>query len=135
MTRMRILVVGAGSIGERHVRCFLQTGRVDITLCEINAEVRERVAREYELSEVFDDFHQAVQSSPSAAVICTPAHLHIEMATPLAERGIDLLIEKPLSTSLEGVPALEAAVSSQQVVAGVAYVYRAHPLLQSMRAA
>ena len=41
-----------------------------------------------------------VAAKPEAAVICTPAHLHIPMATKLAEQGTHLLIEKPLATDL-----------------------------------
>ena len=37
---MNVLVIGGGSIGERHLRCFQTTGRADVSLCEINDEVR-----------------------------------------------------------------------------------------------
>ncbi len=43
----RVLVIGAGSIGQRHVRCFQKTGRAQVSICEINATLRSRVAEEY----------------------------------------------------------------------------------------
>ena len=58
--QVRVLVVGAGSIGERHVRCFQETGRARVSLCEINAEVREAVAVRYGLTGVFDDLESAI---------------------------------------------------------------------------
>lgn len=132
---LKLLVVGAGSIGERHVRCFQQTGRVEVAVCEANAETRQAVAMRYGLTDCYADFDSAVASKPDIAVICTPAQLHISMATRFVEAGVAVLIEKPLSVSIEGVERLIELASALRVTVGVAYVYRAHPALQSMREA
>lgn len=131
----RILVIGGGSIGERHVRCMLATGGAAVSLCEIDRNVRERLASDYALDAVFESFDEALQREFDGAVICTPAHLHVPMARRLAQRNIALLIEKPLSTSTEGVDALIDDVNARCLPAGVAYVLRHHPALQSMRRA
>jgi predicted dehydrogenase len=68
-------------------------------------------------------------------VIATPAPLHVPIATQLAKTGTHVLIEKPLSTSLDGIDRLEQTIASAGTVAAVAYVYRAHPALQAMRCA
>lgn len=130
----RVLVIGGGSIGERHTRCFQQTGRADVSLCEINKAVRERVAAAYSLSGSFADFDEAVSSKPDVAVVCTPAQLHVPMALRLVEAGAHVLIEKPLSTSTERIDELRAAVAGHKRTAGVAYVSRAHPALAAMKA-
>jgi predicted dehydrogenase len=134
-SRPRLLVIGCGSIGERHARCFQRTERVEVVLCEINAELREAVAGRYKLRESFADFESALASAPDLAVICTPAHLHIRMAQQLASAGVPVLIEKPLSTNFDGVDHLLATCQEKNVPAAVAYVYRAFPALQQMRAA
>jgi len=134
-TRPQLLVIGGGSIGERHVRCFQQTQRVDVSLCETNPPVRAAVTERCGLRTTFDNFAAAIASQPDVAVICTPAHLHISMATQLIAAGVPVLIEKPLSTSLSGAEELIALAQARQVTAGVAYVYRAHPALQAMRQA
>lgn len=133
--QVRVLVVGAGSIGERHVRCFQETGRARVSLCEIDAEVRDAVAARYGLMGVFDNLESAIAEGPNAAVICTPAPLHVPMAIQLAEAGIHLLVEKPLSTSLQGVGQLERIVADRNLLAAVAYVYRANRVLSDMRQA
>ena len=84
MTASRVLVVGVGSIGERHVRCFQRTGRVEVSICEINDQLRENVANRYAVDRSFDSWEAAVASDCDAAVICTPAHLHVAMAIDLA---------------------------------------------------
>jgi predicted dehydrogenase len=130
-----VLIVGVGSIGERHLRCFQRTGRADVSLAEINPQLRQAVAERYGVPGSFEDLDMALTGSPNVAVVATPAPSHLELATVLAEAGVHVLIEKPLSTSLDGVDPLREAVRSRGVVAGVAYVYRCHPLVRSMRAA
>ena len=129
----RVLVVGVGSIGERHARCFLATGRAEVSICELNPELRRTVAERYSLKQTFDDLPLALADKPDVAVICTPAHLHIPMAQAAAEAGVHVLIEKPLSTRLDGIETLEQRFRSGNLAAGVAYVYRAHPVLTAMR--
>ena len=131
--RPRLLVVGGGSIGEPHVRCFQQTQRVDVALCESNPTVRAAVVQRCGLVKRYDDFSDALDSKPDIAVICTPAHLHITMATFLIEAGCAVLIKKPLSVTLDGAKELLALSEDRQTTIGVAYVYRAHPALQAMR--
>ncbi len=133
--KQRVLVVGVGSIGERHVRCFAHTGRATLSICEVNRDLGRSVADRYRVDAAFENYDDALASAPDIAIICTPAQLHIRMAQQAVERGISVLIEKPLSTSLDGVDALIQSVKDQDITAGVAYVYRSHPALQAMRQA
>ncbi len=135
MRRYRVLVIGVGSIGERHLRCFQATGRAVVELVEINPERRRAIADRYGVASRFADLDAALRDPPEVAVVATPAPSHVPLATRLVEAGVNVLIEKPLSTGEDGVDRLREAVRTRGVVAGVAYVYRSHPLLQAMRAA
>jgi predicted dehydrogenase len=128
-----ILIVGTGSIGERHLRCFATMKRAEVALCEINATLRNSVAERYSVERVYAHFEEALASKPDAVVICTPAHLHVPIALKAARAGVSMLIEKPLGVSLEGVDDLLFEVKRRELSAAVAYVYRAHPALRSMR--
>jgi predicted dehydrogenase len=131
----KVLVVGVGSIGERHVRCFGGTGRAKLSICELNPELGQSVAERYRVERLFANYEEALASEPDITVICTPAQWHIRMAQQAVDRGISVLVEKPLSTSLDGVDALIQSVKNRDVIAGVAYVYRSHPALRAMRQA
>ena len=134
-----ILIIGVGSIGERHLRCFLATGRVTASIVETNPELRATIAARYSVKSAYASLEEALSDArlaverPEAAVVCTPAQLHIPMAQLLADRGIHLLIEKPLSTSFDGIERLATTIAERNLVAGVAYVLRMHPVLASMR--
>ncbi len=130
----KLLVVGVGSIGERHLRCFLATGRAEAVFVEVNAALRQTIAEQYSVRG-FASLDEALATQPTVAVVAVPAHLHIAIATQLAEHGLHLLIEKPLSTSTDGIERLQQIVRDRGLIAGVAYVYRSHPLLVAMRTA
>lgn len=129
----RVLVVGVGSIGERHVRCFASTGRARVSVCEVNADLRRAVAERYSVDEAFADLADGLAGRPEVVVICTPAHLHVPLALAAVRAGAHVLVEKPLSTTLDGLGELAEDVLVRQPVVGVAYVYRAHPALAAMR--
>ena len=130
-----LLIVGVGSIGERHLRCFQATGRVETSILEIDPELRQRIAGEYGVRRAFATLDSALAKKHDATVIATPAHLHVPIALRLAEAGLHLLIEKPLGTGLEGIARLEEEIAQRKLVAQMAYVLRLHPSLRAMRAA
>lgn len=127
---LNIVVVGGGSIGERHLRCFQQIG-CNVALCEANEQRRQEVAQQYGLPRTFATVQDAARERWDGVAICTPAHLHVEHAELLAPATPALLIEKPLCTRLEDVARLEAAVAGK--VVQIAYVLRAHPATQRAR--
>src|SRR4051794_8021390 len=101
-----VLVIGAGSIGERHLRCFAASGRADVSFVELNPERRRQVLELYPSVRGYESMQRAMESKPDVAVIATPAPLHVEQARELVERGVHVLIEKPLSVSMDGVEQL-----------------------------
>src|SRR5687767_8902751 len=91
-----ILVIGVGSIGERHVRCFQATGRCQVSIVEINPTLRQSVAERYGVPS-YASLEETLAAKPTASVVAVPAHLHLPIARQLVEAGVHLLIEKPLS--------------------------------------
>jgi predicted dehydrogenase len=126
-----VIIIGAGSIGERHLRCFLATQRAEVSFLEPDAGRRAEIAQRYPAARPVTTLDQAMPEI-DAAVIATPAHLHVPIATQLARAAKHLLIEKPLALVRDGLPELEQAVREHRIIAAVAYVYRAHPALAEM---
>lgn len=133
MSRHRVLVIGGGSIGERHVRCFGRTSRAEVFLCEPRSELRERIQATYGLPGSFASLDDAVHQPFDAAVICSPAHLHIAMARQMAARRIATLIEKPLGVNLDGAAELVAEAAESGTTMAVAYIYRCFPVVEAVR--
>ncbi len=126
----RILIVGLGSIGKRHLRLARELLP--------NADIR--VLRHQPTNEVhaysngsFSSIAESIAFAPQIAVIASPATFHIATAQALAEAGVHLLIEKPLSASLSGVTKLLETCKKQGVVSLTGYNLRFLPSLQRYR--
>ncbi len=122
-----VLIVGCGSIGERHLRCFLGTGRVKAIACEPNQELLDTITERYSVSGCGSLDEGLAREDVSAVVICTPAHLHVPMAIQSLKAGKHVLIEKPLAVSLEGTDELLKARDESGKKVGIAYVQRFNP--------
>jgi predicted dehydrogenase len=96
----RILIVGLGSIGKRHLRVareLLPNADIRVLRHQLTNEIPEYS------NGCFFDIKEAINFLPQIAVIANPAPFHITAAQALSKHGIHLLVEKPLSSSLDGV--------------------------------
>jgi predicted dehydrogenase len=128
-----ILIIGCGSIGERHLRCFQKTGRCTVMACDSNPTLAASIRERYGVT-VFESLDAALtKAKPTATVICTPAHLHMPMALRLLKAGHHLLIEKPLAIETSLVDAVRDAIADAQRFVGIAYVYHLMPWIVGAR--
>ncbi len=128
-----ILIIGCGSIGERHLRCFQKTGRCTVSACDTSTTLLATMRERYD-AQVFDSLDAALSGRRfDAAVVCTPAQLHLPMATRLLRAGLHVFIEKPLSTDMAPVPETRDAISAAGRFVAVAYVYHSMPWITGAR--
>lgn len=133
MSKHSVLVIGCGSIGERHLRCFLNTSRAAVTAADTVPATLARMKETYG-ADTTDDWKRSLESGRhNVAVICTPASLHVEMAIHALQCGVNVLIEKPLSQSLARIDELVAARDRSARQVAVAYVYHTFPVLAQVR--
>ena len=129
-----VLIIGCGSIGERHLRTFLATGRCQAIACDTRPAILSDMAEKYKV-ETFTDWKQAMETPGcTIVVICTPAPYHVSIATEVLQSGRHCLIEKPLSLSLEGTKQLTAAHTASGRACQVAYVNHSRPELRAAKA-
>ena len=97
---MKFLIAGLGSIGRRHFRNLIALGETDIVLLR----TRKATLPEDELAgyPVETNIHAALQKhKPEAVIVANPTALHLDVAIPAAGAGCHILLEKPVSDSLE----------------------------------
>jgi predicted dehydrogenase len=127
---VRLLIVGLGSIGSRHLR----TARAVASDAEL-AVLRRRCEGVPEGAVAcFTDLGEALAFGPRAAVIATPATRHLEAALPLAEAGVHLLVEKPIADGPDGVADLVRLCERRGVTLMTGYNLRFTPALRRLRA-
>lgn len=135
MADIQLLVVGCGSIGERHIRCLTHVGGVVITPVDPRTERLEAMQRLYGTTPGLTEYDQADLDTFDAVLICTPTNQHIPQAMRAAQAGCHLFVEKPLSTTLDGVQELITYCREHALVLQPGYVYRHMPLFPQIEKA
>ncbi len=115
----RYLVVGTGSIGERHCRNLTSLDQ-EVLAWDADAErLREVQGRVLGVTAV-SSLQDGLRAEPVGTLICTPPARHLEAARCALDAGAHVFVEKPISHSSDGVPALmeEAARRGRLVMVG-----------------
>jgi len=133
---MKFLVVGGGSIGKRHMRNLLAMGidPSDIGSIDIREDRREEIKELLKIEKVFRSIEDALESGTyDAGIVCSPTSLHIPHGTLLAEKGINILMEKPLAHNLDGIDKFKQLVEQNDIIVLMAYIFRFSPLTKKTK--
>jgi len=130
----KLLVVGCGSIGERHIRCLGSCEGVQVTPCDPRTERLQQMQELYETQPGLSDYAQANLDDFDAVLICTPSDQHIPQSRRAVEHNCHVFVEKPISVNMEGVDELINAATERDLVLQMGYTLRHHPLLQRAKA-
>ena len=121
---MKILVIGGGSIGRRHLRNLISLSYRELAVFEPNELGRRELAKlGYK---TFDCLNKALDWQPQVAVIASPTDKHTEQAIQAARLGIHLFIEKPISHTMSALKSLSEEVAKRQLVTMVGCNMRFH---------
>mgnify|MGYP001583052629 CR=1 FL=1 len=123
---LRILLIGLGSIGQRHLRLLKEHFSYEI------------FAKRHEKPEKKEDFgiknlfswKEVDKYQFDVAFICNPTYLHIETAIECAKRGMHLFIEKPIDCKLDRLDELLKIVDKKKLTSYVAYPLRCNNVFQ-----
>lgn len=124
----RILFLGLGSIGSRHVRLIKEIYGYDIYALRSKGKVKNKLG----VKEIYS-WREIDRVKPSIAFITNPTFLHVPTAIECAQRGMALFIEKPLSHDLRSLQKLLQIVRDNRVPTYVAYVLRFHPVIAYLK--
>ncbi|MBK6933078.1 MAG: Gfo/Idh/MocA family oxidoreductase [Saprospirales bacterium] len=121
---MKILIVGLGSIGRRHLKNLAALG-----IRKFAVQTRGRCPLPSEDLPPFlpaDTLEEALDWQPDAVFVCNPTALHLETALAAAKAGCHLFLEKPVSHSLGGLEELDLAATRRQLTVQVGFQFRFH---------
>src|SRR5436309_9719220 len=124
--RIGLAIVGAGRIGLIRGEIAARHPSVGwIGIAETRADRGKQVAERLGADFVTTDFHELLRRpEATAAVIATDEHLHVDPILAAVERGLPLMIEKPLATELAESARVLAAIQRSGVDAVVGYTQR-----------
>ncbi|MGA8729380.1 MAG: Gfo/Idh/MocA family oxidoreductase [Terracidiphilus sp.] len=137
-------MIGLGSIGQRHagnLRTLLGDSadfiayrvrrQVHLVSPPMGVGVSRGVEDQYSIR-VYSNLEEALEEKPEVAFLCNPTSLHVPVALACIRGGCDVLIEKPLSDSVDGIDELVRIVAEKKRIAMVGYQLRFHPCLHKL---
>ncbi|MFA4991323.1 MAG: Gfo/Idh/MocA family oxidoreductase [Candidatus Omnitrophota bacterium] len=124
MKKIRIAVIGLGSLGSVHARIFskLETASLN-AVCDIDENLAKSVAEELKIP-YFNSYNDLLNIELDAVSIVTPTFLHHDIAKFFLERGIHVFIEKPITNTLKEASRLIKIAKSKNLIMQVGHVER-----------
>lgn len=125
---LRVAVIGAGFMGAMHAAIFAAEARaVLVAVVDSDIERAKAVAGRHGARAYASHQELLATEGLDLVSICTPDYLHLEPALAVAEKGINLFIEKPIASKIEEGEAIVAATRKAGVKLGVGYLLRFDP--------
>ncbi len=127
---LRAGLVGLGSMGVNHARVLAQL--LDVDFVGVVDPVAEQGLRS-QGRPVFSDLDALLDLDLDYAVVATPTMTHLSLGLRLAQAGVHVLIEKPLTLDVADAEELTRAFESRGLIGGVGHIERYNPALQQAR--
>ncbi len=130
----RVAVVGVGMMGKNHVRVYTEMPDVVLTaVVDANLAAAEQVGQKYNVP-AYDNVVEMVKTEhPDAVSVVVPTFLHYQVAMQLLELGCHVLVEKPISTTLDEAQRLIETARQFERVLSVGHIERYNPAIIELK--
>lgn len=133
---LRAAVIGAGSMGMNHLRVLKDFDEDQVRLVGIAETHEPTLARAMGRFHVpgFVDYRQMIaEVRPNLVAVAVPTHQHFEVASWAIDQGINVLIEKPITSTIDDALALIHLAAVHGVRIAVGYVERFNPAVIELK--
>lgn len=140
---MNILIVGLGSIGQRHLRNikrlypktnFFSYRRKFKTpfLDNFNNVKNFDLRSKYKLTYI-NSLNNLKRYTLDAAFICTPSSFHVDETIKIIDQNINVFVEKPLGSSLKNIVKLKKILRTKKIISMIGFQLRFCPLINNLK--
>jgi UDP-2-acetamido-3-amino-2,3-dideoxy-glucuronate N-acetyltransferase len=127
-----VLLIGAGKWGKNHLRVFNRLG-VLTAVAEADEQIRDEIKKNYPGIKLYHSHFDAIADPGiDGVVVATPAPTHFEISRAVLEAGKDLLVEKPMTLSVEEAAALNAIANSKGRIIMVGHLLLFKPAVRKI---
>jgi len=131
MKKIRVGVIGAGYLGKFHTEKYAGMEGVDLLgVVDTDEEKAAKIAGEYR-TEAFKD-HKDLLGKVDAVSIVVPTPQHFEISSDFLKHDVDILIEKPMTTTLEEADELIRISESKNLIVQVGHLERFNPAVVAL---
>lgn len=133
---IKVVVVGAGSMGVNHLRVLRDFDNEQLELvgiAETSKPVLQRAASRFHVAG-YADYRQMIEEThPHLVSVVVPTHLHFEVAAYALERGIHVLLEKPMASTLAEAHTLISLAREHEAKLAVGHIERFNPAIIQLK--
>ncbi len=122
-SNLRVGVVGVGYLGRFHARIYSEMSGVDLVgVVDTDARTAKTIAHEYGCDAFAD--HKELFGKVDAVSIVVPTSVHKDVAIPFLERGVHMLLEKPVASNIRDAETIVSAAEAAGVVLQIGHLER-----------
>lgn len=130
---IRAGVIGAGAMGQHHVRIYSEMENVELVGISDVSEARVKELSEQYNTKGFTDYKELLAQGLDAVSIVVPTTLHMQVGLDVIASGANLLVEKPIADTLENAEKLTRAAKDAGVKLMVGHIERFNPAVTKLK--
>lgn len=131
---MRVAVIGLAGVGRAHVDRWTRNPNAElVSVCDISRQIADEFAAEYEVKGYASTEEMLDTENLTAISICTPPKVHLALTRMAAARGIHVLCEKPMASTVEDCQEMIDVCKSAGVVLQIGHKKRFIPPLLRLK--
>ncbi|MEA3435432.1 MAG: Gfo/Idh/MocA family oxidoreductase [Thermodesulfobacteriota bacterium] len=130
--KLRVGVIGTGYLGKFHAEKYARMDDVDLVgIADINKSQAEKIAKKYSVKAYAS--HKDILDKVDAASIVVPTPAHFKVSRDFLKHNVDVLIEKPITTTIEEADELIGFAESKGLIIQVGHLERFNPAVVALR--
>ncbi len=132
--KTKVAVIGTGSMGRNHARVYWEMPEVDfVGIADADVEKTSALGKKYGVP-VFNDYRELLdKQKPDAVTIAVPTVLHHEVALEAIQRGIHVLIEKPIALEVSQGEEIIRKAAEKNVKLQIGHIERFNPAIITLQ--
>lgn len=132
--KLNCAVIGVGKMGINHVRVYAKTPDIDFTsVAELSDTLGQAVAKEFNVK-LYKNYEDLLDTEkPDLVSICVPTSFHYVVAKTCIEKGVNILLEKPICTEVGEAEELLTIAKKNKVKMLVGHIERHNPAVKKVK--
>ena len=132
MSKLKTAVIGVGYLGKFHAQKYANLPQSKlIAVCDSNQEIAQTIANEHNVA-VFENYLDLIGKVDAVSIV-VPTQKHYEVAKPFLENGIHVLLEKPITSTVEQAQELVEIAIANNALFQIGHLERFNPAIMAVK--
>lgn len=132
MPKIRVGVVGVGHLGQHHARVYAELPNCELVgVADIDARAAQKIAKQFK-TKAWTDYHELLGRVDACSIV-VPTIYHYPIAKDFLEHGIHVLVEKPITTTVDEAQQLIDLAREKQLILQVGHIERFNTAIMRLK--